>query len=774
MKKIFLLILPLVFLLSNFQAVSAVSWTLSTIDSSANVGQYSDIVVAHSGNILISYYDVTGGNLKFAKSTDGGANWSVSAVDTGGDVGKYSSIAVDASDNIIIAYYDTSNFNVKFAKSINGGTNWSFVTVTPFAQTAAYTKIAVDDQGNYLVVYQAQAASDLIFAKSINGGANWATSTILATGTAGLYLDFVVDSAGNYLVSHTNLSDLLFAKSTDHGANWVNSTAEATGVVGRYSSIAVGPTVNDILVSHWEDNPVSDLVLTKSSNGGTSWTTSYIKQDPVHSIGQNSSIAYDSFKNKVIVVFDDFNSFAFGESSNSGTSWTISQIAAVSVGNTSLTVDSSGNYLTTYYSGNALKFAKGVYVPPSISLTSLSPDPTTDSTPNITGTATDAGSTLTSVEFQMDGTSGGWTSCVADDGSFNSASEPFTCLVTSTLGEGGHTIYVRATNADGATTSSSSYSTDSFTVDTVAPLDFDLSSPTDRSYTSSYQPNFCFKTSTDATSGLSRFELLIGGDTKVSDIKPTCQGGLNFFNCRLITSATSTSPPSSVGSYEDNDKRIEYQEDKICVHWKQFDRNLKEGTHYWKVKAIDNAGNSRETGQRTLYVDYKYVSSDLTPTPTPIFSFFTSSTVFDNPIKEESKLTVLDIKKTPKSKEEEKTNSNLIDVSIKVVNDKNIPVEGAKVTLHSTPKEETTNKEGIATFKNVEKGNHQVEIAYQGYQGTENISLNDKNVKSYIITVKMEKTNTLNLNKNLLIIISLILFVLVVFVGRKYLLMIRR
>lgn len=113
--------------------------------------------------------------------------------------------------------------------------------------------------------------------------------------------------------------------------------------------------------------------------------------------------------------------------------------------------------------------------PPSISLGTVYPDPIGDTTPKITGTATDSAG-VSSVEFQVDSTSGSWTACSADDGGFGETSETFTCT-TSTLSSGAHTIYVRATDSGNNTTTSGNYSTDTFTIDSTIPnYDFVFSS----------------------------------------------------------------------------------------------------------------------------------------------------------------------------------------------------------------------------------------------------------------------------------------------------------
>ncbi len=107
---------------------------------------------------------------------------------------------------------------------------------------------------------------------------------------------------------------------------------------------------------------------------------------------------------------------------------------------------------------------------PAISLTALSPDPNGDNTPSITGTATEDVGTVSNIEYQMDGTGGAWTACTADDGTFDETVEAFTCTVSPSLTDGSHTIYVRATDSDDNVTPNESAATDSFTIDTSAPV----------------------------------------------------------------------------------------------------------------------------------------------------------------------------------------------------------------------------------------------------------------------------------------------------------------
>ena len=107
--------------------------------------------------------------------------------------------------------------------------------------------------------------------------------------------------------------------------------------------------------------------------------------------------------------------------------------------------------------------------PPTVSITALTPDPTSDSTPTLTGTATDTESNISSVEYKVD--DGSWTAATASDGTFDSLSEGYT-FTTAALADGAHTVYVRATDAATNTTAEADYASDGFTtIQSVTPGD---------------------------------------------------------------------------------------------------------------------------------------------------------------------------------------------------------------------------------------------------------------------------------------------------------------
>jgi len=107
-------------------------------------------------------------------------------------------------------------------------------------------------------------------------------------------------------------------------------------------------------------------------------------------------------------------------------------------------------------------------VAPAATIVPLVPDPTDDNTPTFTGTATDIGCGVASVEYRVDG--GAWLLPEPVDGAFDSGVEEYT-FTTDPLVDGGHTVEVRATDAVGNTGAADS---DEFTVDATPPLISDV------------------------------------------------------------------------------------------------------------------------------------------------------------------------------------------------------------------------------------------------------------------------------------------------------------
>ena len=91
--------------------------TVTTLDSTGLVGQYTSIAIGTDGNPVISYFDATNDDLKVVNchniSCSGGNT--ITTLDSTGIVGSHTSIAIGSDNNHVISYLDATNSDLKVA-----------------------------------------------------------------------------------------------------------------------------------------------------------------------------------------------------------------------------------------------------------------------------------------------------------------------------------------------------------------------------------------------------------------------------------------------------------------------------------------------------------------------------------------------------------------------------------------------------------------------------------------------------------------------------------
>ncbi len=301
----------------------------TVIDSSENTGEHSSIVAITSSKIYIAYYDYNNGEVKFARSVNGGTTWNKQVIEY---IGDYSSnernislfvIADRAADgdDVYIAYYDQVNTRLRVAYSVDGGSSFTKVEVDNTADIGKYCSIAVVAGAGpatdhvYISSYDS-TTFDLKFAYSSNGGGVWANEIVDSTGIVGLYTSIkAVTDVGrgataqddiyisHYDVTNSNLrlarfnNDSVGANGYAVDADWIltDVVVNAGTDVGKFSSLgiiahATTPASDKLYVSYYDATGANlNLLFNRSLDGGATWGAT-VPVDSANDVGQYSSI----------------------------------------------------------------------------------------------------------------------------------------------------------------------------------------------------------------------------------------------------------------------------------------------------------------------------------------------------------------------------------------------------------------------------------------------------------------------------------------------------
>jgi hypothetical protein len=258
-------------------------------------------------------------------TTNGGLNWFGSdtlnnGVFNYGDPGP----AIDNNGKFYMTYIAlTGNIGVSY--STNNGINWSAQTIIPGGSTSSDKNFTATDNtpsspyyGRVYVVYTEFANpfyGRIVMSYSSNGGVSWSNEAVVSPERAPNHLhmgaDIKINRQGEVNVVWANVIEngqnstedsLGFAKSTDGGVTWVTSQSNVANMNGiraqnLYNNIRSngfprieidntgGPRNGWIYASTSEKyvapaTDSADAILHRSTDGGNTWTSIRVNQDP--------------------------------------------------------------------------------------------------------------------------------------------------------------------------------------------------------------------------------------------------------------------------------------------------------------------------------------------------------------------------------------------------------------------------------------------------------------------------------------------------------------
>ncbi|HRN96211.1 MAG TPA: PA14 domain-containing protein [Candidatus Levybacteria bacterium] len=197
-------------------------------------------------------------------------------------------------------------------------------------------------------------------------------------------------------------------------------------------------------------------------------------------------------------------------------------------------------------------------------------------------------------------------------------------------------------------------------------------------------------------------------------------------------------------------------------HSTEFHHSDSSGVIVYEVKDLLPHTKYYFTVQPKNGCGFGELSQVMSSTTTDPSSGNTSPHGFVSQVISKGKLAVTDVEQTSTpSSEKNETAENINEkkgytVAIKV-HDNGTPIGGATVELHSTPQKSVTDKDGIARFENVERGQHTVYLSYDGYNGEEKIMLEGDDTDVDVSIAVTLQQNKLFLSSQALAIIVMLL-----------------
>lgn len=224
----------------------------------------------------------------FSKSVTLGSTWSANVRVNDADMGRNFEPAVVQlpTGDICVAWSDgrSGTQKIRFSRSINDGASWlGSVAVNPFGSgSEGNPNMVADGQGVLYLVFDGAVDTAIFFTKSTDRGVTWSPVARVNDASPGFRFNssLALDASGGLHVSFTDTRDgpdrIFYAHSLDGGNTWGANLPLHALVPGSARQSTIANDGRNLYVA-WQDdrrgNLAKQIFFTRSTDGGTTWTT---------------------------------------------------------------------------------------------------------------------------------------------------------------------------------------------------------------------------------------------------------------------------------------------------------------------------------------------------------------------------------------------------------------------------------------------------------------------------------------------------------------------